>query len=72
MSISIDNVKLIEANGETERPPAELTPERLAKMKVETLYASLCAQCHGERLAGGLAPSFLDGEWKHGGSDADI
>jgi glucose/arabinose dehydrogenase len=72
VSISIDNVKLIEANGETERPPAELTPERLAKMKVETLYASLCAQCHGERLAGGLAPSFLDGEWKHGGSDADI
>jgi len=72
VSISIDNVTLIEADGETERPPAELTPERLAKMKVEKLYAVLCAQCHGTRLEGGLAPSFLDGDWKHGSSDAEI
>ena len=37
VSISIDNVTMIEADGETERPPAELTPERLANMKVEKL-----------------------------------
>ncbi len=44
----------------------------LAKMKVEDLYKNLCAPCHGADLNGGLAPSFLDGVWKHGSTDAEI
>ena len=44
----------------------------LSKLKVEELYATLCAQCHGKNLEGGMAPSFLDGEWKHGSSDSEI
>jgi glucose/arabinose dehydrogenase len=46
--------------------------EELAKMKVDALYQTLCAVCHGEDLAGGLGPSFLDGQWTHGASDPEI
>lgn len=44
----------------------------IAKMKVDALYKTLCAQCHGSKLEGGMAPSFLDGVWKHGSTDAEI
>jgi glucose/arabinose dehydrogenase len=44
----------------------------LEKMKVEKLYETLCASCHGEDLSGGLGPSFLDDEWKHGSTTAAI
>lgn len=35
-------------------------------------YVTLCAGCHGATLAGGTAPSLLDDEWAHGGSDDDL
>lgn len=35
-------------------------------------YAQNCAQCHGRNLQGGLAPSLLDDQWSHGGTDADL
>ena len=56
------------------KPPAlpDLSKESLAKMKVEDLFKNLCAPCHGMKLEGGLAPSFLDGEWKHGSTDKEI
>ncbi|HUF64029.1 MAG TPA: PQQ-dependent sugar dehydrogenase, partial [Verrucomicrobiales bacterium] len=47
-------------------------PEALAQLKVEQLFERLCASCHGQDLGGGLAPSFLDGDWKHGSTDAEI
>jgi mono/diheme cytochrome c family protein len=32
------------------------------------LYMEHCARCHGQDLAGGNAPSMLDGVWMYGGS----
>jgi aldose sugar dehydrogenase len=39
---------------------------------VSTLYAQLCANCHGLALAGGQAPSLLDDTWSHGGDDTSL
>ncbi len=36
------------------------------------LYNQFCVSCHGDTLAGGTAPSMLDDEWTHGGTDADL
>lgn len=43
-----------------------------AGMKIEKIYQSYCASCHGEKLDGGLGGSLIDGEWKHGASDEQI
>ena len=43
-----------------------------APPNVAALYTSLCANCHGPTMQGGQGPSLVDGEWKHGDSDADI
>jgi len=42
-----------------------------ARPNVNALYQRHCAECHGTRGEGGLGGSLIDGEWKHGGSDAD-
>jgi glucose/arabinose dehydrogenase len=42
------------------------------RVKVDELYASHCANCHGANLEGGLGGSLVDGVWKHGGSAAEI
>jgi glucose/arabinose dehydrogenase len=42
------------------------------KVKVEGLYGQYCAGCHGGKFEGGNGGSLVDGEWKHGSSDADI
>ena len=42
------------------------------KVKVEDLYATHCAGCHGAKFEGGQGGSLVDGEWKHGSSDAEI
>ena len=39
---------------------------------VEQLYANYCAGCHGAKFEGGQGGSLVDGEWKHGASDAEI
>lgn len=43
-----------------------------SKMKIDKLFETLCASCHGKDLSGGQGPSFLDGEWKHGSTDEEI
>ena len=43
-----------------------------SKMKVDKVFEALCSSCHGKDLSGGLGGSFLDGEWKHGSTDADL
>lgn len=43
-----------------------------SKMKVDQVFETLCSSCHGKDLSGGLGGSFLDGQWKHGDTDADI
>ena len=40
--------------------------------KAEQNYAQFCMSCHGENLGGGIAPSMLDEEWAHGGTDEAI
>jgi len=47
-------------------------PPDYSKLKVDGLFETLCASCHGKDLSGGQGPSFLDGEWKHGSTDAEI
>jgi len=42
------------------------------KTKVDGIYATNCAGCHGANFEGGVGGSLVDGEWKHGGSDAEI
>jgi glucose/arabinose dehydrogenase len=39
---------------------------------IDTIYGSLCANCHGPTLQGGQGPSLVDAEWKHGDTDSDI
>ncbi len=50
---------------------AEETPD-YAKMKVDELFNTVCASCHGKDLNGGQGGSLVDGEWKHGATDAEI
>ena len=40
--------------------------------KVEALYGQYCAGCHGAKFEGGQGGSLVDGEWKHGSTDAEI
>jgi glucose/arabinose dehydrogenase len=35
-------------------------------------FNQVCANCHGPTGTGGSAPSLLDDDWTHGGSDAEI
>lgn len=44
----------------------------LTKLKVDQIYAQLCAPCHGQSFEGGQGGSLVDGVWKHGGTDEDI
>ena len=37
-----------------------------------TIYEEKCLNCHGEDGKGGICPNLVDGEWKYGGTDADI
>lgn len=36
------------------------------------VFQENCAACHGETLQGGIGPSLMDDEWKHGSSGEDI
>lgn len=47
-------------------------PAVAQKEKVEDIYANRCSSCHGKKFEGGMGGSLVDGEWKHGSSDADI
>lgn len=39
---------------------------------IAAVYTTLCANCHGPAMAGGVAPSLLDDVWTRGGTDADL
>jgi cytochrome c oxidase cbb3-type subunit 3 len=47
-----------------------LTPEAIAAG--EAVYATNCFVCHGQRLEGGIGPTFLDEEWLHGGTPPEV
>ena len=51
---------------------AVVAEDDLSKMKVDKIFQTLCATCHGEKLDGGLGGSLIDGQWKHGATDEDI
>lgn len=38
----------------------------------EAVYAANCLMCHGANMEGGIGPSFLDEEWLHGSTSAEI
>ncbi len=42
------------------------------KVKIDGLYGQYCSGCHGAKFEGGNGGSLVDGEWKHGSSDAEI
>ena len=42
---------------------------KIGSGKVDEIYQSMCAACHGRQLDNGSAPSLLDDEWIHGDSD---
>ena len=41
-------------------------------MKVDQLYRTLCATCHGQKFEGGVGGSLVDGQWKFGSSASEI
>ncbi len=47
-------------------------PGDFSRLKVDQLFNTLCASCHGEDLNGGQGGSLVDGEWKYGSSDEEI
>ena len=81
---SFENALAAEMAAAEERWPAEaaaaaaaasaetfaITPELVSAG--EALYATQCIACHGPNLEGLIGPSFVDDEWIHGGSVADI
>ncbi|GAA5481462.1 PQQ-dependent sugar dehydrogenase [Haloferula sargassicola] len=50
---------------------AEDAPD-YSKMKADQLFETLCSSCHGKDLNSGLGGSLVDGQWKHGATDAEI
>ena len=40
-----------------------------ASNKVEDVFKSMCASCHGDKLTGGMAGSLIDNNWLTDGSD---
>ncbi|MEX1048021.1 MAG: PQQ-dependent sugar dehydrogenase [Akkermansiaceae bacterium] len=42
------------------------------QIKVDELYGNYCSGCHGAKFEGGQGGSLVDGDWKHGSSDAAI
>jgi glucose/arabinose dehydrogenase len=43
-----------------------------SKMKADQVFDQLCSSCHGKDLSAGVGGSLVDGEWKHGSTDADL
>ena len=57
------------------QPPVELPPEFAATpfaVSGEQVYAEVCAQCHGPRGEGGLAPALSDPEFQASRSDEEL
>jgi glucose/arabinose dehydrogenase len=49
-----------------------LSAQDYSKMKTDQVFEQLCSSCHGKDLSGGQGGSLVDGEWKHGSSDAEL
>ncbi len=47
-----------------------VTPELVSAG--ESIYMTQCVACHGPDLQGLIGPSFVDDEWIHGGTVADV
>ena len=48
----------------------QITPDLVSAG--EQTYMTQCIACHGPNLEGLIGPSFLDDEWIHGGTIADV
>lgn len=56
---------------------AFFTPSAMAQAAngsgaAKAIYLENCAACHSEKLTGGIGPSLIDDEWKHGSSEDEI
>jgi glucose/arabinose dehydrogenase len=54
------------------RSLSRAAPRRPPPGAAEALYAESCASCHGAGLQGGMGPSLVDAEWRHGADDASV
>jgi glucose/arabinose dehydrogenase len=50
----------------------EAQSRKSPRRDVAEVYASLCANCHGPKLEGGLGSSLVDDTWKSGADDESI
>lgn len=58
-----------------ENPPVELPPEVAGTevaLQGPDIYASICAQCHGEAGEGGVAPALTDAQFQQSRTDQEI
>jgi alcohol dehydrogenase (cytochrome c) len=51
---------------------APALPQHEEAGRGERLFVERCSACHGDTGKGGRGPDLTTGEWKHGGSDADL
>lgn len=57
---------------EQARAQIQFTMSDAAAAAGEPVYTQNCAPCHAAGLEGLIGPSFLDDEWIHGGTAADV
>ncbi|OGO33723.1 MAG: hypothetical protein A2Z16_00485 [Chloroflexi bacterium RBG_16_54_18] len=58
-----------------QNPPVELPPEvsiNTLSLESPAIYLDLCAQCHGEKGEGKIAPSLISNEFQEKNADQDI
>ena len=70
--LTVVTVALLSTLSAIQSKDAPATSFRGRAIPRATLYAQLCASCHGPTLQGGSATSLVDDEWKHGSDDASI
>jgi hypothetical protein len=58
------------AGWESPQHPVATAPAQLEEGR--ELFRLNCSACHGDTAKGGRGPDLTSGQWKHGGTDAEI
>ncbi|MGB0373105.1 MAG: PQQ-dependent sugar dehydrogenase [Opitutales bacterium] len=64
---SVACITVLSSLAEPPKPKKKAKPD-----DTKDLYTQYCMSCHGETGEGGMAPTFLDDEWKYGSDDKSI